>query len=219
MSGRRPLLACILLGAVLAVFPAVGQERYSNTISVMQTALRGELIAHARYEAYAEKAREDKYPRLAYFSVALGVSESVHARNFQSVLTALGVMPDLTVPEISIGDTQTNLRNACSVEMEEIDNRYPQYLRKITPEGYPQAIDTLTYAWEGEKLHRDLVKKLIAGSGVLFGLLVKTFEETPVEYYVCQSCGSAVVGADLPSDTCPICAAPASQYRKVDPGE
>ncbi len=213
----RSLRVCVLFCALLAAFPAAGEARYPDTVSVLQVVLQGELTARARYDAYARQARVEKYPRLGYFSQALGASESIHIRNFEDVLKSLGVTPDLTAPEVTVGNTQSNLKIACSAEMEEIDTRYPQYLKKITPEGFTQAITFLTYAWESEKAHRDLISKLIAGSGLLFGLLTKTFEDTPVDYYVCQNCGSIVAGVDLPRDTCPICTTPVSSYTKVPP--
>jgi rubrerythrin len=221
MTARCRVTAFALLVVCLSGAPCGAQARWPETAAVLQAALRGELTAHAKYVAYARKAREENYPRLAYFALALSVSEGVHARNFERVLKDLGATPDLAVPAITVDTTQANIRNASAAELEEIDTRYPAYLKRITPEGYRQAIDVLTYAWQAEKQHRDLVQKIIAGSGILFGILSRTIEGTPVDYYVCRNCGSTLMGVDLTKDrtVCPICGGPISQYTKVDPGE
>jgi hypothetical protein len=68
MSGlKRSILlasACVLLAA----FSVYAQSTYPETINVMQSVLKGELGAHAKYAAYAEKAREERYMRLGYLA-------------------------------------------------------------------------------------------------------------------------------------------------------
>jgi rubrerythrin len=220
MKMSRRLSACIGFLACNAIalpalpaLPAGGGE----TVAVMQAALSGELTAHARYAAYAKRAREERFPRLGYFAVALSVSEGIHARNFRKVLEDLRATPDVTVAAIETNDTQANLRNASSIELAEIDTRYPAFLKRLANENNPRAIEVLTFAWNSEKQHRALISKIISGTGIFFGLLTKTFEETPVDYFVCQNCGSTLPGADLPKDRCPICSQPVVGYMKIDP--
>jgi rubrerythrin len=192
------------------------QAAYQETVSVMQVVLAGEMLAHARYVAYAGKAREEKYPRIAALSLALAASEGIHARNFRKVLQDLGVAASPDSPVVPVADTQSNLRRASTAELDEIDVRYPQYLARIQPEHYAEAIGDLTHAWQAEKQHRDLITQLISGSGVLFGVLARTIEGTPVEYFVCSICGSTL--PQLPKDSCPICFGPVSAYSRVDTG-
>lgn len=77
----RHLLSVALLFLPAAIILAAPE--YPETIAVMQTVLKGELLAHAKYVAYAGVARTEKYPHIAYLAVALAASESIHARNFQ----------------------------------------------------------------------------------------------------------------------------------------
>jgi rubrerythrin len=181
----------------------------------MQTVLKGELLARAKYLAYAGKAREEKYPHIAYLSVALGASEGIHARNFQKVLADLGSPAEAVLPVVTVSDTRTNIKLASTAELEEIDTKYPRFIQRITPERCEEAIADLTHAWLAEKQHRDLIMQLIQGSGILFGVMARTIEGTPVDYFVCQACGSTLV--ELPRDRCPVCSGPVSNYRKVDP--
>jgi rubrerythrin len=207
-----PLMLCLLV----PVIQAAAQASHPQTISVLQVVLQGELLAHARYVAYAAKAREEKYPRIANLALALAASEAVHSRNFAKVLTDLGAAVDTRPPAVPVGDTRSNLQHASNAELEEIDVRYPRFITQITPEKYDEAIADLTHAWMAEKQHRDLITQLISGSGLLFGVLAHTIEQTPVDYFVCNGCGSTL--PELPKDSCPICSGPVSNYGSVDTG-
>ena len=169
-----PAILCL----VVPVAPAAAQTAYPQTITVIQGVLAGELLAHARYVAYAARAREEKYPHIASLALALAASEGVHARNFEQILNELGAPGDTQSPVVPVSD--------------------------------------LTHAWKAEKQHRDLITQLIQGSGLLFGVLARTIEGTPVDYFICDRCGSTL--PELPKDSCPICGGPVSAYRKVDTG-
>jgi rubrerythrin len=99
------------------------------------------------------------------------------------------------------------------VELEEIDKKYPQFIEQITPENHAEAIQYITYAWEAEKQHRDLLKRIKSGTGIFFGLLTEKIEGSPSPYFVCQRCGSTLT--ELPPATCPICKGPAAEYKEI----
>jgi rubrerythrin len=215
----------VLLSFLVPVAAATGQDShrgadgaFPETITVLQAVLKGELLAHARYVAYAAKAREEKYPRIAALAIALAASEAIHARNFQKVLMDLGADAATESPPVAVRDTRSNLHAASTAELEEIDSRYPGFIKRIAPEKYEEAISDLTHAWQAEKQHRDLITQLIYGSGLLFGVLARTIEGTPVVYFICTRCGCTVPEPELPKDACPICAGPVSDYSQVDTG-
>mgnify|MGYP001355541179 CR=1 FL=1 len=218
MQSRRAMSLCCLLSLSLSVLAGAAPAKYPETIAVMQAALTGELLAHARYLAYAQKARDEKYPSLALFATSLGASEAIHARNFMKALKDLGAPVDSSVPGFQVGDTRTNIKNASTAEMNEIDTRYPQWLARIDPEGYSPAIDALGHAWQAEKQHRDMIAKLNAATGSLFGLVGKTVEASAFRYFVCQNCGSTLEYAKLPKESCPICGVPVTNYKEVVAG-
>ncbi len=60
--------------------------------------------------------------------MAFAAWESVHARNFKTILSDLGaevqVMPE---PEDATSTTKENLKYAATREMREIDREYPQF--------------------------------------------------------------------------------------------
>jgi rubrerythrin len=214
LSGLLSFSLCLPAGA--AASPA--SAKYPETAAVMQAALTGELLAHARYLAFAKKARDEKYPSLALFATSLAASEAVHARNFMKVLSDLGAVADSSIPAFPVADTRSNLKYASTAEMDEIDTRYPQFIARLKAEAYAGAVDALDHAWQAEKQHRDMIAKLVAGTGLLFPLVVKTFEDSAFRYFVCQNCGSTLEFAKLPKEHCPICGAAAGKYKEVVSG-
>jgi rubrerythrin len=98
--------------------------------------------------------------------------------------------------------------------MLDIDQRYPQLIEKAKSETHESALRNLNYAWETEKQHHDLIKKMQSGTGIFFGMLAKKVEETSFHYFVCQMCGSIVI--EFPDQVCPICKSPASVYKEVE---
>lgn len=190
------------------------QAQCPDTILVLKKSFANEVAAHRRYSAFAKKARAEGYPNIAYLFVGLACSEKIHARNFKKVLADLGVtVKEVFQSEIDISSTKENLKSACYVELKEIDHIYPSCIERAKKEGHADAVRNFKYAWESEKQHRDLIEKIQSGTGIFFGALTKKIEGTPVEYFVCQTCGSTVV--ELPKEHCPICTGSQGTYRKI----
>lgn len=190
------------------------QSRYPETISVMQTLYQDEIQAFKDYQAYAKKAASEKYPNIAKLFITLATSESIHARNFKTILSDIGAEAQ-EVPGIEpkVSSTRKNLKLATAVELEEIDNKYPQFIKQVTPENHAEAIQYITYAWEAEKQHRALLKRIKSGTGIFFGFLTQKIEGSPSPYFVCQNCGSTL--SEIPESSCPICAGPSSKYTEI----
>jgi len=200
---------------LFSVPSAVPQSKYPETIATLQTAYRNEIQAHLNYLAYAQKANSENYPNMAYLFCGFAASEWIHARDFRQILSELdGQVKETPKPDVKVFNTKANLKNALDFELKDIDQRYPQLIEKIKPEKHEAAIRDITYAWESEKQHRDLIQKMQSGTGIFFGLLAKKIEETSVRYFVCQICGSTVV--ELPKDSCPICKGSVSGYKEVE---
>lgn len=215
-----PFSALGLIFSLLCVVPpgvaAAGDPSlYPNTISALQARYADEVIAHRKYGAYATHALDEGYPAIAHLFKTLAASEGVHARNFAELLRDLGQTPVRPSPQVELSETREHLRQAASVEAEEIDQEYPAILERIKGEQHEQAIRFITYAWRAEQQHRDLILKIRKGASWFFGTLVDRIEGNPSRYYVCQVCGSTVT--ELPTGQCPICDHPPQQYREVVP--
>ena len=208
------ILLSILIVFVQASF-VDAQIKYPETINILQTVYRDEIQAHLTYLAYAEKAISENYPNIAHLFISLATSESIHARNFKQLLIDLKVeLKEFPKPEIKVSTTKENLKSATQVELQEIDHGYPQLIEKVRPEGHEAAIRYITYAWESEKQHRELVKKIESGTGILFKTLSRILEKTPNRYFVCHECGSTI--RELPEVACPICKSSVSNYKEIE---
>jgi rubrerythrin len=191
------------------------QLHYSLTIEALKLRYIDEVNACHKYNAYATRALSEGYPNIALLFTALAASESIHARNFRVLLTKIGVTPPkVTKPLFEVLGTKENLHHATEVEAKEIDKEYPKIIGAITPEGHEAAIRNITYAWEAERQHRDLIKKIEKNVKRWFSLVAKFIEREPARYYVCDICGSTLM--KLPENHCPICGNAVSNYREVE---
>ena len=216
----KKIIVCtlvVLISFSFCLIQAVAGEdkiaNYRETISVLQELYKAEIIASKTYSGFAQKAEEEKYYSVSRLFSALSGSETVHARNFKNILNDLGVEPkNFPNPDIKIADTKTNLKWALKVELSEIDTNYPMLIKKIKPEGNKRALEDITYAWESEMQHRDLIKKMKSALGFFFGKIVDKLKEAK-DYHVCQRCGSTVF--KLPEKSCIICGSPVSMYKQI----
>jgi len=212
---RLRSISMVLMGIFFLCGASVNaQSDYKETISVLQSLHQDEMQAMHNYQAYAKKAVSQKYPNIAKLFMTLAASESVHALNFKSCLAKLGVALEI-IPQqpVTVESTRKNLKFAIAVELEEIDRKYPQVLEQIKPENHAQAIQYIRYAWESEKQHRELLKKIQSGTGIFFGLLTKRIEGNPYQYFVCHNCGSTLT--EIPASACPVCGGPSAKYKEV----
>jgi rubrerythrin len=85
----------LLMGSVLILmFSALytsAESTYPETVGVIQTLYQDELQALHNYIAFAQKAEAENYPDIANLLHAFATSESIHARNFKKILSALNV--------------------------------------------------------------------------------------------------------------------------------
>jgi rubrerythrin len=216
----KKIIVCtlvVLISFFLCLIQTVAGEskitNYHKTISVLQELYKAEIIASKTYSGFAQKAEEEKYYSVSRLFSALSGSETVHARNFKDILNNLGVEPgNCPDPDIKIANTKTNLKWALKVELSEIDTNYPKLIKKIKPEGNKRALEDITYAWESEMQHRDLIKKMRSAIGFFFGKIVDKLKEAK-DYHVCQRCGSTVFKP--PEKYCIICGSPVSMYKQI----
>ncbi len=204
------LILCFLTSTNVSADPG----EYPNTIKALQTRYADEIHAHRKYGLYAQKAQEDGYPNVAHLFRSLAASEAVHGQNFKRILIDLGQEPVLPeISEINISTTKQHLKHATTVEAEEIDNEYPKILAGIASEDHQVAIESIRYAWESEKQHRDLIVKIQEAVSNWFRLVISRIENRAAHYYVCHVCGSTLT--EVPENFCPICNHSIENYIEV----
>ena len=165
-----------------------------STQENLQEAFAGESQASRKYLYFAEKAEKEKHPQVARLFRAASEAETVHARNH------LGVMD-------GIGSTRDNLGEAIKGEHHEFTEMYPGFIEQAKADGNDRAETSFYYANAVEKIHHNLYQK--ARDALEAGQKLK---DEP--YFICQGCGNTVAG-EAP-ETCPICGAPRSAFKRVD---
>jgi len=220
MKKFRILITISLFSAFVFVSPVKAENAtdYPKTVNALLERYKSERHAVLEYRAFADKAVTEKLPNIAHLLRAMALSESIHAENCRRLLGRLGVEPkESPGPDLEVLSTKENLQKASSEEIHEIDHVYPRLIKDMTPEGHEPAIRFLNYAWQAEKQHRDLIRKMETGAKRFFWLLKLKFRKERDAYYVCGSCGSTLT--KLPEDKCPICGAPVSGYITVKMGQ
>jgi rubrerythrin len=210
----RNFRATIIWVLILGILPVASSAASSSpqTEAVILAAYQDEVHACRTYNRFAKRALEEEFPHIARMFSAMAYSESIHALRFRQVLVTLGkTAKDGERPLPEIRSTRKNLKYATEVELDEIDKKYPQMVQQIEPEGHLEAIRSITFAWESEKQHKELLQDIQSGTGLLFGILVKTVRESDATYHVCSNCGSTLT--ELPAEACPICKGPPGAYK------
>ena len=157
----------------------------------LKDAFAGESQSNRKYLAFAKKADQEGFKQVAKLFRAAAEAETVHAHNHLRALAG-------------IKGTKENLDEALNGEVYEFQKMYPVMIEDAKKEGNKQAEQTFTFANEVEKIHAALYKKAIEDLG----------KNAQTDYYVCQICGNTVEGSA--PDTCPICGAPKTSFKKMD---
>jgi rubrerythrin len=156
----------------------------------LRDAFAGESQAHMRYLAFAKRAEEENRPNIARLFRAISFAEQVHATGH---LKTLG----------EIGGTAENLQAAIDGENFEVEEMYPAYDAVAKLQGEKEAIRSIHFAIEAEKIHAAMVTEakqaVKAGRDADLGVL-----------RICPVCGYTVEG-DAP-ESCPVCGAPRAKF-------
>ncbi len=178
----------------------------SKTLDNLMAAYNGESNAHAKYLAYAEKADQEGYHKVASLFRAAASAEEIHLNNHARVIKALGGTPkaDIKLPEIK--STKENLEDAVKGESYERDTMYPEFIAQAEKDGDTSAVQTFTYAKSAEAEHAKLYQEALSN--------LAAWKAPKADFYVCPTCGYTVEGK--PSfEACPVCSTPAKLYIVV----
>ena len=114
----------------------------SNTDRNLWTAFIEEAVAERKYHAFAMRALEEGYPRVAEIFLEIGGSEALHAL---SHLRTAG----------EIKSTVENLRSVVELERRELEDMYPHMIREAESEGRADAVASFRLAQAREQEHLD----------------------------------------------------------------
>ena len=176
----------VILSALILAGFTLGNS-YSlkvKTVKNLKDAIIGETTASTKYAAYAKKAREEGYNKVALLFEAASKSESIHAGNHRAVLSQLGEKIADFTPEYVVKSTRENLQDAINGETYEVTTMYPEFIKTANGAGANLAMISFNYAYQTEKKHKEFYKNALA-------MLEKGNQnELPSKYLVCSTCGN-----------------------------
>ena len=163
----------------------------SKTEKHLKEAFAGESQANRKYLAFAKKADQEGYPRVAKLFRAAAEAETVHAHAHLKALSG-------------VGSTAENLKAAIGGETYEFESMYPPMIEAAEAEGHKAAVRSFNYANAVEKIHADLYQQAL-----------DNLDQTEdVTYYVCSVCGYTCEN-QVPDD-CPVCGSKSGAFFSVD---
>jgi rubrerythrin len=174
----------------------------SQTLKNLQAAYEGESNAAVRYTAFAKKAEEDGYLRVATLFRATARAEQIHAASHAKVISNLGATPEAKISVSVVGTTAENLAEAKKGEEYERDVMYPSFIREAECGEDTSAVRTFRLASAAEAVHATLYANALENLEAQRGEAV---------FYVCPFCGEVADDAALRS--CPICNASAEKFE------
>ena len=181
------------------------ENKTSKTLDNLQTAFNGESNASARYLAFAQKAENEGYGKVASLFRAAAKAEDIHAGNHAEVIRKLGGKPNADVRTPEVKSTAENLQAAIKGESYERDTMYPDFLKQARQDGNNDAVRTFNLAKEAEGEHAKLYTE---ASGNLFA-----WKTSVQPFYVCPSCGFTTGALNFAK--CPVDFTPKEKFIAV----
>jgi len=194
-----------LLHATPVFATGIEATKAGTTLENLMTAYKVESNADARYQAFAKKAQEEGYLKVAALFKAAAKSEEIHAKNHAQVIKKMGGTPKVDIEAPKVGATKENLEVALKGESHERDSMYPAFIEQANKDKNKSAVRTFTFAMKVEANHAKLYTEAIGN--------LEAWKVGGVVFYDCGECGNTVEKIDF--TRCPVCSEPKSRYFKV----
>jgi len=210
MKSIRPVRivsALLVMFSVSIAIPTLSESAQNKTLENLMAAYNGESNANAKYLAYAEKADEEGYAKVASLFRAAASAEKIHLTNHARVIDSLGGTPKADIKLPAVKSTKENLEDAIKGESYERSTMYPEFISQAKQDDNPAAVQTFTYALAAEGEHAKLYTTALTE--------LANWKAPRADFYVCPVCGYTVEGK--PSfAACPVCRTPATLYKAVN---
>jgi rubrerythrin len=199
--------ALLVMFSVSFAIPTLSDSAQNKTLENLIAAYNGESNASAKYLAYAEKADEEGYGKVASLFRAAASAEKIHLTNHARVIEGLGGTPKADIKLPAVKSTKENLEDAVKGESYERSTMYPEFISQAEKDDIPDAVRTFTYARAAEAEHAKLYKTALTD--------LAKWRAPKTDFYVCPICGYTLEGK--PSfAACPVCNTPATLYQAVN---
>jgi rubrerythrin len=197
----------ILTAMLVLPLAAAQTPEQTKTLDNLLEAYKGEISAKARYLAFAKKADEQDYGKVASLFRAAARAEEIHANNHAEVIRKLGGDPskiDPAKPEVK--STRENLEAAIKGETYERDKMYPEFIAQARSDRVRQAVRSFNYAKRAEAEHAKLYRQALEN--------LDEWKGGKKDFFVCSVCGYTV--EKIGFEECPSCSSPKEKYEKVN---
>lgn len=135
------LLPGALFAAGRATAPSA--QLHPSTVEDLNTAMRGEAFAHAKYLLYARQARASGHPDVARMFEEAANTERLEHFSEEAKLGGL------------VGDDASNLQDAIRGESYEVDHMYADFAQRAAKVGDQAAAKQFEEIRNDERRHRD----------------------------------------------------------------
>ena len=194
---------CMLAGTQVFAAPT----GVTKTMDNLKAAITGETTASAKYAAYAKKAREEGYTKIALLFEAASRAEGIHAANHRASMDQFGQTMGAVTPKFEVKSTLENLEDAIKGESYEVATMYPEFLKDSSRENANVATISFNYAYLTEQKHKALYQQ------ALTALKGGKQDALPTTYYVCLNCGNTYDSAA--AARCAICLTPKDRFVTI----
>ena len=211
------LMAVAVVAAVIASFGCTSRPSsevtsaaeppaaMAKTLENLQAAYNGESNANAKYLAFAKKADEEGYAKVASLFRAAARAEAIHIENHAVVIRQLGAEPKADIKAADVKSTADNLKAAIQGESYERDTMYPEFLDEARKAGSREAVRTFNLAKAAETEHAKLYTEALANLEQWRG---------KGTFYVCPTCGYTTANANL--ERCPVDFTPKEKFEAIN---
>jgi rubrerythrin len=178
----------------------------SKTLENLQSAFNGESNANAKYMAFAKKADDEGYGKVASLFRAAARAEEIHLKNHAKVIQALGASPAADIKAAEVKSTAENLKAAIEGETYERDNMYPEFMNEARQSGNKDALRTFNLAKMAEAEHARLYTEALAN--------LEKWKTGSTTFFVCPTCGFTTDDA-AKVEKCPIDFTPKEKFEAI----
>ena len=178
----------------------------AKTLENLQTAFNGESNANAKYLAFAKKADEEGYQKVASLFRAAARAEAIHFANHAEVIKKLGGTPTADIKTAEVKTTSENLKAAIEGESYERDTMYPEFIAEARASNNIDAVKTFNFAKSAEAEHAKLYSDALAN--------LEQWKGGLATFYVCPKCGFTTADANLVK--CPVDFTPKESFEAIN---
>jgi rubrerythrin len=185
---------------------AISSGNVTKTLENLQAAFNGESNANAKYLAFAKKADDEGYKKVASLFRAAARAEAIHFANHAEVIKKLGGTPTSDIKPAEVKTTAENLKAAIDGESYERDTMYPDFIAEARASNNLDAVKTFNFAKSAEAEHAKLYAEALAN--------LEQWKAGPATFYVCPKCGFTTEDANLAK--CPVDFTPKEKFEAIN---